>query len=118
MRHRLSSADRDFFGLVARTAFVNPFSRQRAELDQRIGGAGPDVPRAEAVDRVIAEVGRHLGKLAADGRDDPGGYGAADAQLLKAAHLFDLFHRYLDAFDRLIEDEAKHVSGPRTVRFA
>ncbi|MBI4324191.1 MAG: hypothetical protein HY674_02915, partial [Chloroflexi bacterium] len=35
---RIESADREFFELIAQAAFSNPFSEERAELDQRIVG--------------------------------------------------------------------------------
>ena len=37
----ISSEDKDFFTLVWKAVFANPFSHERADLDQKISGVTP-----------------------------------------------------------------------------
>ena len=49
---KVDAADREFFATVAQTAFCNPFSEQRAELDERIDARVRQMLAAGLVDEV------------------------------------------------------------------
>lgn len=117
-RHRLNGEERRFFGLVARAAFTNPFSDERQDVDRTIGGADAEPGEHQIIQRVLTEIQRRIEDLDARGRADPRRYPDEDAQLLRASFLFHIFHRYLDAFDRLIEQQAARGDSPCPVPFA
>ncbi|MCX6998197.1 MAG: sigma 54-interacting transcriptional regulator [Kiritimatiellaeota bacterium] len=114
----LSTADREFFGLVARAAFANPFTAERSALDEQIMGAARTADRAARLDQVVARVRERLRRLAAAGADRPRAYAAADELLLRTAHLFDVFHRHLADFDRLLRDQLPAEAESLPVPFA
>ena len=66
----IEPADREFFAVVAQTAFCNPFSEQRPELDASIVGH-PVEPLSEAhLDEMTQVISARVQKLEAAG---PGG---------------------------------------------
>lgn len=102
---RLRPSERERLALVSRAAFANPFGDERWELDARIAGVAPDAP--EIVERVVAQA---RAVLEAHAPLDLRSFGAEDAQLVEHALLFVAFHRYADAFDRLIAEQASQIS--------
>lgn len=99
---KLSAEDRVFLDRVRRCAFTNPFSEERREADlHAVGLAGGEW--AEALDRLLGELGRRLAALEAGGRADVRGYAGDEAELLAMGVLFHLFHRHLARFDELIQ---------------
>jgi DNA-binding NtrC family response regulator len=105
---RLDERDRRFFSLVARAAFANPFGLERDRLDAEIGDTDVSDPRVLA--RVSTRLSARLDTLAGTGLS-LGQYADEDRQLLFAAIMFDVFHRYMQPIDALIE-------APGKVRFA
>src|SRR5262245_43148000 len=111
----LEDSDRRFFARVAQAAFANPFSQEREQLDAELSELAPDDP---AVLRKLAQ--RLAGRLDKLGHGAPvrlERYRGDDRELMFAALLFHVFHRYLDDIDKLIELEEKESSAPK-VRFA
>ena len=107
---RLAERDRRFFGLVARAAFANPFSAERAQLDAEIGDTDESDPHVLA--RVTTRLAGRLEDL------EQGGltfslYPDDERELLFAAVLFAVFHRFIEDIDRLIALPAKvHFARP------
>jgi DNA-binding NtrC family response regulator len=109
----LSPADRDFYALVSEAAFANPFGEERERIDRAVARAPRSADRAEVVDRLLALVRARLRPLSAtDKRRLP----PADRSLVDQAILFDLFHRYGEPFDALIQEQV--AKGERSVRVA
>jgi transcriptional regulator with GAF, ATPase, and Fis domain len=106
---RLSERDRQFFGLVKRAAFANPFSSERALLDAEIGETDELDP--EVLKRMSVRVAARMSSLAERSELILASYADDDRELLFAALLFEVFHRYIDEIDALIET-------PGRVRFA
>jgi DNA-binding NtrC family response regulator len=107
----LSPSARDFFALVSDAAFTNPFSEERARLDRRIVGAPKGEGRAATIDRLIGMVHDKLRAL------EPiylGRHAPEDRALLEQAILFDVFHRYNDPFDALIQEQL--AKGAKSAR--
>jgi DNA-binding NtrC family response regulator len=113
----LSSTDREFFALVSEAAFANPFSEERIHIDRRIARAPAKMDRGQLVERLLAAVQARLQGLD-DGKLDLRRYPAEDRATLEHAVLFDLFHRYADPFDALIQRELTRGGSPQPVDFA
>jgi DNA-binding NtrC family response regulator len=115
---KLSADDRDFFGLVARAAFSNPFSDVRVELDLQIGECPREASDEERVECVMRKVHQRVEKLEAEGKADLRCYAGEERSLVQSAFLFDVFHCFLDQLDRLILDQIKAGDTPCAVGFA
>jgi DNA-binding NtrC family response regulator len=117
-RAQIEAADREFFSVVAQTAFCNPFSEQRTELDTRILGH-PAEPYSEAhLDEMTQVISRRVQELEARGLADVRKYSAADRDLMQTVFLFEIFHVSCRAFDQLILDQVKLGAQPAPVKFA
>src|SRR5579859_7992897 len=98
----LSPADREFFARVSEAAFANPFGEERDRIDRNVARAPKGADRAEVLDRLLVRVRSRLRELRASERrrlPEP------DRTLVEQAILFDLFHRYMEAFDALIQEQ-------------
>ena len=117
MKLRLAAGDRDFFSLVARAAYANPFGSERYRLDGAIGDTSVDDPTV--VERAAARVEARLTALANGKRPlSIVAYADSDRELLYAAVLFDAFHRFSPALDTLIEGETRRDPEASSVSFA
>lgn len=114
----LSADDREFFDVVARAAFCNPFSSERDELDRRIAQCSPGTPRREWVDRSIAKVRERVRRLEGKGAADLRLYDGEDRHRLLYGFLFDIYYRVSDGFDLLIQDQISAGQEPCRVPFA
>ena len=111
----LAPTDREFFSRVSDAAFANPFGEERTRLDLALARAPRTAARSEIVDRLVARVrGRLRETKASDFRRLP----PADRTLVEQAMLFEIFHRYADRFDALIQDQLKKGERPARVSFA
>ena len=117
-KNTLSSSDRRFFALVAEAAFANPFSDARVEVDLRILEEGKPLSRDERLQRLQAKVEERVAALARVGRLDLRTYGSQDQDVLRIAYLFDIYHRYFDSFDRLIQQQIRAGDKSCPVPFA
>jgi hypothetical protein len=111
-------ADRTFLQLVSQAAFTNPFSVERAELDRciagAVGGAGPD----EVQGRAIRQVGNKVAELRSNGLGHLRHFSGEDLALMRTVFLFEAFYRYMEPFDRLIDEQTMVGDAPCTVGFA
>lgn len=113
-RAGLQNGERELFELVNQAAFINPFSERRLELDARIAQASPGAAPASTLDEALARLRAALDTMERNGRADVRLFTGWDRGLLQHAILFDLFHRFIEAFDRLIglQNEAGEESLP------
>ncbi len=114
----LSAADREFFGLVAESAFSNPFTDRRAELDMKLAGCDSGTPTHERVLRMVRHVSERVAKLRSANAADFRRYAAPDSEIVRTALLFDVYHRYLTAMDQHILDQAGAGDRALPVPFA
>ena len=96
-------AQREFFSLVTRAAACNPFSDEFAALQARIAGAGGAAERWQ----------RELAALQAAGVTNYRQASGEDRELLRYVCLYEIYHRYLPAFDGLIA--AQLAAGDKSV---
>ena len=87
---------------MANTAFANPFSRERMELDQRITGVTrTDLTREDMVQLVTVKVAERLRTLEESGRANITLYEGEERRTVGVVFLFTVYHRFraeLDAF--------------------
>jgi len=117
-RAAIKSADRAFFTLIAQTAFCNPFSEQRSELDASIVDH-PVEPSSEAhLDEMTQAISGRVEKLETEGLADLRKYSGADRDLMQTVFLFEVFHVFCRPLDQLILDQVKLGVQPVPVSFA
>ena len=85
--------DRPFFELVAQVAFCNPFSSQRAELDEQILGGRVDPLTGNPGGQVTESVTRRLLRLAERGVAHLQCYSGKDRDLMQTVFLFEVYHQ-------------------------
>jgi DNA-binding NtrC family response regulator len=115
---RLDGSQREFFHLVSRAAFANPFSDKRVELDEAIAPCPPGTPEEVHHQMVLARIRGEIGNLEQKGLADLRLYGSDDRLLLVSAFLFDIFHVFADEFDTLIAAQQRQGATPCEVPFA
>src|SRR5512137_813816 len=104
-RAHLSSTQRAFLELLARASACNPFSDEFDELRAQIaGGKG-----ISAVERWNLE----LHALHQAGLTNFTEAAPEDRDVLRYAGLYEIYHRYISAFDELIETQIE--AGPRSL---
>jgi len=113
-KERLSGEERAFFTMVYHAAFANPFSDLRERLDMKIASHFPGVERGVTGGRYIREITRRIEELDREGRGHLDPFKGRDRAILKTVFLFDVFYRYRERFDRLIEEQID--SGDESVR--
>ena len=113
----LTQKERQFFKTVYNAAFANPFSDLRERLDQKIAGLFPSAARRESKDMCVLEVDRQLQKLERQNRANINQYTGEDREILRVVYLFDIFHKFRDYFDQLIQDQMAAQNDSVPVRF-
>jgi len=115
---RLSPQDEEFFDLVARATFCNPFSDERVELDLKIARCPPSLTVDERVERVSHKIRERVGKLEERGLADLRRYGGEALERMRSAFLFEIFHRFLEQLDELLMVQMRAGDAPCPVPFA
>ena len=111
--NKLSSADRNFLRLLAEAAATNPFSDEYFELQLKIAGCDASVPAEEQYTMIVARVSEEVQRMEASGSVNVSRYDGSDRQLLRYAIMFDVYHRFVPALDKLIAGQL--ASGDRSV---
>jgi hypothetical protein len=113
----LSPSDRDFFGVVSRAVFSNPFGEERAAMDALMGGRVAGESRREMHQRAIERVVRKVGELDAAGQAHLRHYSGETADVMRNVFSFEVFYRFRDEFNRLIQDQIAEGDSPAPVPF-
>jgi len=114
----LDSTERNFFSLVHQAVYANPFSDRRDRVDLEIAGFFGDASDCRGFQETIDQVRTHVARLEKEKRADITQYNANNRSLLISSFLFDLFHRFTEAFDSLIEDQLRAGDHSLRVSFA
>ena len=114
----LTNGERNFFTLVDQAVSANPFSSERKAIDLLIAGLDKAVDDHQRVDAAITRVSRRIEGLRAGGRDRLDQYTGRERELVANVFLFDVFHRFIIPFDRLIADQIEAGDRSLAVPFA
>lgn len=117
-RSRLTPADREFLGLVSQTAFCNPFSEQRAQLDSQIVGYPVEPLTERHMEDMTRIIAARIRRLESAGLADVRRYTGAERYLMQSVFLFEIYHRFRRDFDQLILDQERSGGPSAPVRFA
>lgn len=100
--------------MIAEAAFSNPFSIQREEIDRRILGAPSDTDWDAMLLPLLKKLEMNLGELENAGELVIDRDGSEEVRSIAISILFHIFHRYMDLFDRLIENQI--AAGDESLR--
>lgn len=115
---KLSDDDREFFRLVADAAFSNPFSDTRVAMDLKIIGPSARKAGEDRILKLMETVAGRAARLDAAGLGDVRRFCAEDREVVQIGFLFDAFHQWIEAFDKLILDQIKAGDAPLPAPFA
>ncbi|MFO7886035.1 MAG: sigma 54-interacting transcriptional regulator [Desulfobacteraceae bacterium] len=117
-KKKLNSEERAFFKTVYQAAFANPFGDLREELDVKIAGLFPSVPRRESADKCIEEIDTRIKNLEKQGCGTLHAFKGQDKTIIRVVFLFDVFHKFREAFDELIDEQIRAGEDPVSAPFA
>lgn len=115
---RIEPEDREFFELIFQSAFANPFSDQRVEVDTRIVGRPVDPLAEDHPATLIGPLSPRVQKLDSQGLADVRRYTGRDRELMQTVLLFEIYHQCCRDFDQLILDQVKQGTESAPVPFA
>jgi DNA-binding NtrC family response regulator len=117
---RLKPEDREFFSLLADVIFSNPFSTAREHVETVLGQRfrHPVHDDEHHYSLMIPPLDHVLDKLEKRGIDRIQAVTGEDRTPLEHAFLFQIYHRFADAFDDLIQRQIKQKDHPVDVPFA
>src|SRR5689334_18639634 len=102
---KMTASDQEFWRMISQATFANPFSDQRHDLDLKIAGHFEgERQRAERLKKAICD---RVTILESEGRASLRHYSGAEREMMRDGFLFEVFHRFYDAFDQLITDQAR-----------
>ncbi len=117
-KKKLTGKERNFFSLVSRTAFTNPFSDERKHLDLEIAALPPEASSGKDRERVIQTVSREMEPFERQGRANIKLFSGDDHELVKYSLLLHIYYSHSQAFDNFISDQARAGDTPLKVSFA
>ena len=113
----LNGSDRDFFRLIHRLTFSNPFEKNTSELIRTIAG-GEYEPRDVLNLRMRAVIQQRLDSSLFSKKLSWKEFTGEDQELLRVALLYSAYENCLIEFDDLILDQIEHGEGLCDVPFA
>lgn len=115
---KLTGKERKFFTLVSRTAFTNPFSDERKQLDLEISGLPSEPSSEKNRGRVVQAVAREIKAFERQGKANINLFSGGDYELVKNSLLLHVYYSNAHTFDGFISDQAKEGDTPLKVSFA
>ena len=120
-KHSLDTEARQFFSLLSKVIFTNPFNVVDSEVEQLTGApvAFPVEAEHEHVFSALSPlVDERLTKLARKGVKTLDHVVSEHQLVMRHAFLFQVYHRYVHEFDTLIQAQVSKPGHSPTVRFA
>lgn len=114
---RLTTEDRAFFRDVRRAITANPFSDERAAVDNRLTRCATPLSGQKQVELLIDVVKQRLQKACTDLSRPVQCFKGEDRELVQYGVLFHLFHKYCARFDRHIQEQLEKGDEPGRVDF-
>ncbi|MDZ8118417.1 sigma-54-dependent transcriptional regulator [Pontiella agarivorans] len=106
--------DKNFFKMVSQAAFSNPFGEKRVDIDRQIVGADETADWHSMLQPLLTRLEEEIGQLRESGELVIDRDGGEEVRAVGVSILFHIFHRYMDQFDRLIEEQI--AAGDESLR--
>mgnify|MGYP001241455390 CR=1 FL=1 len=97
--------DMDFFRKIAVAAFSNPFTDQRVEADRRVVGAKEEAGWHEVLEPMLDRLDEQINELVRNHAVVIDANGSPEVRAVGVSVLFHVYHRFIDRFDQLIEQQ-------------
>jgi DNA-binding NtrC family response regulator len=110
---KLTAEQREFLTLVVRAAFSNPFSDDFEALQLKIAGCDASVAPVERIKLTVERWNDQLHKLHMAGVTNLKQVEGEEREILRNAFLYEIYHRFMAAYDQLIADQI--AAGDRSV---
>ena len=114
---RISQEDKNFFSLVVKAIFTNPFSDERGRVVEQAISEKSD-PNDHVLKGLLPEIDRRLSSLEQKGLKTIAGFSAEDRDLIKYVFLLKSFLGFVREIDDLIERQWKEGAKPIKAPFA
>lgn len=105
--------DREFWDVISRAAFANPFSPERQQLDSLLTGSRTADPA-----RLAEVVSARVARLETAGKASVRAYTGQEREKMRSVFLFEIYHRFYRPLDDLIQAQIKSADQPCLVPFA
>ncbi len=112
--------EKDFFLALKETAFINPFSPKRQELNRKIAGTTgtKNLSGDKLLRNMINSASERMKQIESEKRADLRFYTGEDRELMRVALLFDTYYRFIDDLEALIKEQTKAGNDPCPVPFS
>ncbi|HMA86079.1 MAG TPA: sigma 54-interacting transcriptional regulator [Desulfosalsimonadaceae bacterium] len=117
MANQLTPEQREFFTLVGRAGFINPFGSEREALESRISGLSKTASRKKRTDAFVYAIGARIGELERANKATLTAFTGEDRTLMERVFMVELFYRFKDKFDQLITSQIAAGSTPAKIPF-
>jgi len=114
---KLNACDRDFFRIVAKSAFSNPFGSESLQLRDIIAGGACEDNDLQTK-KVCSRIRQRLEVVTGNGKYAWKSFVNEDQELIRTALLYDTYHRCFKDFDLLIIKQIKTGDASCPVPFA
>ena len=115
---KLTSEDRTLFRLVQESSNVNPFGKKLIEIHQAIVKNNSLQDENALIDLVLEKVLMCLNRLRSENKCVLDEYSGEDRALLHRVLLYEVYYRFADDFDLLIDQQVREGDEPCVVPFA
>ncbi|MFP4649677.1 MAG: sigma-54-dependent transcriptional regulator [Desulfobacterales bacterium] len=113
----MDSSDRSFFKKVARASMINPFSEEHKELELEISGVSAGASRGKRTKKAIYELQKRIAHLEEKGQARIDAFEGEDRQIMENVFLYELFYRFKDQYDELIQNQISAGDTPVRIPF-
>ena len=113
----LDKKNRDFFRIVAKASFCNPFSTESLELNCKIAKGKFDSGEI-LIKKAVSNVRQRLGDISNKSELNWKIFEGEDRELIRIALLYDAYHKCVKEFDELIANQIGADHDLCTVPFA
>ena len=113
----LDSEEKEFFLILKETAFINPFSPRRQELNRKIAGI-KHLSGEQLLRKMSSTVTNRMKQVETEERDNLTLFTGEDREMMRIALLFNIYHQFIDDFEKLIKDQIQVGDAPCPVPFS
>ncbi|MCF8025585.1 MAG: sigma 54-interacting transcriptional regulator [Desulfobacteraceae bacterium] len=113
----MDSSDRNFFQKIARAGAINPFSDEHKELEVEISGVSQSASRGKRTQKIVYELQKRIERLEEKEQARVDAFEGEDRDLMQRVFLYELFYKFKDQFDELIQSQIEAGDTPVKIPF-